>query len=453
MPGAIEDAITELAPLVQVSAATQVEIHAFRERYDRLGRDAPLPPKSLREMHAGRRRWLNLQARLGTLAKRFEPLAESNAAPVGGPLARYQGLSVSFAAALTLYDNYLALLTIIKDDRLRRLLFHPAYGFGIEEAEFWNLVDGLHSTRARKLLRQLLEAWTEADEALHPTDETSAQLRRVIKSSVSYRYARESSLADQLPTKSGIRRTKFVDALSEMGEQALGAISEVFGNGIGLVEVREGKLWKDEQTRRHLLGVMQPLDLLLEKTPFRLSDYFIPGHFGHVALWMGTDAELSALDLWSQAGMQSEQLSGYRNEIQSGRSVLEALRTGVELNTLDRFLNVDDVAVLRPNRLTSREIAESLVRGFRQVGKEYDFAFDLETTDAIVCSELPYHVYPGVDWGTDSQLGRFTISPDQVARQALVDTRAFDLIVFYHDGRLVEESLSLARMEALMREA
>ena len=28
---------------------------------------------------------------------------------------------------------------------------------------------------------------------------------------------------------------------------------------------------------------------------------------------------------------------------------------------------------------------------------------------------LPYHVYPGVEWSTDEQLGRFTISPDQVA--------------------------------------
>jgi hypothetical protein len=34
--------------------------------------------------------------------------------------------------------------------------------------------------------------------------------------------------------------------------------------------------------------------------------------------------------------------------VRKGHSVLEALRTGVELNTLKEFLNVDDLAVLRP---------------------------------------------------------------------------------------------------------
>lgn len=61
-------------------------------------------------------------------------------------------------------------------------------------------------------------------------------------------------------------------------------------------------------------------------------------------------------------------------------------------------------------------------------------------------------MYPGVAWQTASQLGRFTISPDQVALQALTDSGAFELIVFYHDGKLVDSDPALARMEALMRD-
>lgn len=34
----------------------------------------------------------------------------------------FQGLSVSLLAAVSIYDNYLSLLTVLKDDRLRRLL-------------------------------------------------------------------------------------------------------------------------------------------------------------------------------------------------------------------------------------------------------------------------------------------------------------------------------------------
>jgi uncharacterized protein YycO len=219
------------------------------------------------------------------------------------------------------------------------------------------------------------------------------------------------------------------------------------------VETRKGKLWNDTQVRDRLLGVLQPLDVLLEKTPFRLTDFFIPGHFGHVAIWMGTDAQLDASGVFARPEMQEEPLSGYRAEIQTGQSVLEALRTGVELNTLAQFLNVDDVAILRPKALSKDDVIESLVRAFKQVGKEYDFNFDVETTGSIVCSELPYHVYPRVRWKTAPQFGRFTISPDDIASLALGDDAAFELIVLYHDGRPIDTDADLAFMEALMRDA
>jgi hypothetical protein len=444
----IAAAVALLRPLVEASLAGQEEIVAFRERYDELDGDAPLPPKSLRGIASGRRRWLNLQDRLIEMAKRFAALATDHSP---GPLLRCQALGVSLLAALTLYDNYLALLLIVNDDRLRRLLFDADYGYGIDEGPFWRLVEGLNGRAAQRTLHDLLEAWAEADEALAATDPTSADLRRAIEASTAYRYARDAVLADRLPTKWHMRRTKFMDALSALGEAALGSLSEAFGNGIGLVETRKGKLYKNASVYEHLRNVLQPLDLLLEKTPFRLTDFFIPGHFGHVAIWMGTDAELGTLELWSRPELGAGALPEFREPIQRGRSVLEALRTGVELNTLDRVLNVDDLAVLRPTYLQGDQPVESLIRGFRQVGKEYDFNFDIETTGSIVCSELPYHVYPGVDWQTETRLGRFTINPDQVAAQALGPHGTFELIVLYHDGALVDADSARARMEELMR--
>jgi hypothetical protein len=445
--------IGELKPLVEISHASQEEIGAFRERYDRLGQDAPLPPKSLRELRDGRRRFLNLQSRLANIVKRYLPLAASGVASEDDSVLRFQGLSVSLLAAVTVYDNYLSLLTVLKDDRLRRLLNHPDYGFGIEEGALRNIVDRLNSPEVRIDLRRLLDAWTEMNETGDAMDETSVLLRNAIESSVSYRYASEASLAEQLPSEWHLRRTRFMDALDGMAGETLGAISKAFGNGIGLVEMRKGKLFGNQGVHRHLLGVLKPLDLLLEKTPFRLTDYLIPGHFGHVAIWMGNNRELDSLGLWAQPEMQEEPFNRYPEQIRRSHSVLEALRTGVELNTLGHFLNVDDVAVLRPKSLSDSQVVESLIRGFRQVGKEYDFNFDVETTGSIVCSELPYHVYPGVAWQTGSQLGRFTISPDQVASQALTDSGAFELIVFYHDGELVNSNVALALMEALMRDS
>jgi hypothetical protein len=72
----------------------------------------------------------------------------------------------------------------------------------------------------------------------------------------------------------------------------------------------------------------------------------------------------------------------------------------------------------------------------KQVGKDYDFNFDVETTDKIVCSELVYTVYTDIPWPTEKALGRYTISPDNVAKKALSDG-SLNLVSLYHDGKEV----------------
>ena len=448
----------KLDPLVTLSRSAQDEIFRFRERYDERGLDAPLPPVMLRQLRKGSRRYLELQERLRELAIRYEPLARLDADELSrlqlDPALQHAGVGLATAAALTLYDNYLSLLTIMKDRRLRRLVNDPDLGYGIEEDELWELVERLNSKSNRRRLRKLVHAWDDAPEGLFEDAAGVLEpIRRTIESSASYRYAREETHKERLPTRWRIRTMHFLDRLERLADDAVGTVSEVFGNGIGLVEARKGKLWEQENVRREVLDTLQPLDLLLEKTPFRLTDYFIPGHFGHVAIWMGTEAELEALGVWKQLAMQGDRFRGYRQDVAEGRSVLEALRSGVELNTLRQFLNVDDLAVLRPKTRAPDQVVPSLVRGFQQVGKEYDFNFDIETTGTIVCSELPYLVYPHINWHTEAQLGRFTISPDDVALQAVGEESAFELVLFYHDGQRVEPDEALSMFTDLVRQA
>ena len=86
---------------------------------------------------------------------------------------------------------------------------------------------------------------------------------------------------------------------------------------------------------------------------------------------------------------------------------------------------------------------------FRQLGKKYDFNFDVDTTDKIVCSELAYISFPSVDWPTEKTLGRHSISPDNVAQLAWNNV-PLKLVMFYHDGKLVDETIQLAKMQKLM---
>ena len=168
--------------------------------------------------------------------------------------------------------------------------------------------------------------------------------------------------------------------------------------------------------------------MLLEKTPVRLTDKLIPGFWGHAALWVGERNQLEALGVW-----EHEAVRPYHDVIESGGRIVEALRSGVELNTLEHFLDIDDFAALRQPGLTREQRRRYLVRTFQQIGKEYDFNYDVESDRRIVCSELVYVVYSDTTFKVDKAGGRYTISPDRVAEQALGDG-PFEPVVLYHDG-------------------
>ncbi|WP_348945940.1 YiiX/YebB-like N1pC/P60 family cysteine hydrolase [Chitinibacter sp. FCG-7] len=207
-------------------------------------------------------------------------------------------------------------------------------------------------------------------------------------------------------------------------------LSMGFGNMIGLVKTRGGKLSRlkpDEVAA--LEKQLKPLDILLEKTPFRLSDKMIPGHYGHVAIWLGSEQELRELGIWSQIPAQ------YQQSIREGGRIVEALRSGVTISPLQRFLDIDDLLVLRQNgEIRSNDQQTAALTAIEQVGKEYDFNFDVLTHERIVCSELAYVVFPDLPWPLARTLGRYTISPDNVAQLAIREKPLLDPVILYRDG-------------------
>ncbi len=446
--------LAELKLCLAASTRGQENITEFLARYERLPESSPVTARSLRGIRDGRSTYLRLQNRLIELTKVYLPLASIDRHELGrlrlDATLRAKAVLISFVAALTLYDNHLAMRSVLEDSRLRRLMF----GVGEEnlvEDGIIQMLRELNSSDKQNRLRELVNAYQNVSATLAAANDPDIDLLQMaVESNVAYRYARNALLQQQLPSTSRLWKERLMDSLDELGKSTAGTISELFGNGIGLVETRKGKLWNDAAYEEHLKAILQPLDLLLEKTPFRLTDKFIPGHFGHVALWVGTAADLSALDLFSDPLFQQPRFTSCEAQVRGGHSVLEALRTGVQLSTLAEFLNVDDLAVLRPQGLSPAEKHASLIRAFRQVGKQYDFNFEVQTIDEITCSELPYHVYPDVSWQTQEQLGQHTISPDNVASQALASDAPFRLVEFCHDGQVVDSSKALALMTQLL---
>lgn len=231
------------------------------------------------------------------------------------------------------------------------------------------------------------------------------------------------------------RKLIFGQTLSDFGTRVrsniIHQISGAFGNGMGSIRWRKGWLFEDETIRQEIFAQLKPLDVITEKVSFTPTDFFIPGHFGHNAIWLGSEFQLKELGIWDNPLIKPHQA-----EIRAGKSIIETDRSGTHFKSLRDFMNVDEFGLLRFRR-NVLEPAADLDKTLKiyqvalaQLGKTYDFNFDVETTDKLVCSELLYQSFGNINWPTEDYLGRTTISPDNVVSLALFDNAPIDLVYF-----------------------
>lgn len=348
------------------------------------------------------------------------------------------GVALSLSAALMLYDNYLSVVGLYRAHPfLRQHLNSKDSGFVIPRGELNRISISFNSAINRARTRRALDWYEQHGRQLGESSvDGERYLATLIDQSPSYQMVRQVQPLGYVGNMVGFFSVFSVDTLNVLKNEGVNLSSLLFGNAAGLVETRHGKLMADAPLLEKLTDSIQAGDVLLEKTPFRLTDAFIPGHWGHVAVWVGSEPELRRLGIWEHPVVRPHQ-----NNIRAGRGVVEALRAGVKMNSLKHFLNIDDLALLRPKSLSDAERVEVVLQTLRQVGKAYDFNFDVESTDRIVCSELVYHAYGDVRWPTARHLGRVTISPDNVAIEA-TGKGAFDVALLYHDGREVVDERS-----------
>ncbi len=354
---------------------------------------------------------------------------------------------IGLAAALLLYDNYLLAISNYNDlKKTRRLINYDnsqiSNYLDTVTKNYLNLNNYHRTARALDLFEKERK-WEEQNKT--HIDQNNEYLGLLIEGS--YTYKRISQRQSMGIMSGNIERfaTSLSDTLDNAAKTVTYTLVESFSKVIGLVETRKGKMaTMSRKNRLYLAGKLQPLDILLEKTPFRLTDKTIPGYWGHVGIWIGNREELETLGIWDHPLIQP-----YQEDIDTGkRRIIEALLPGVQINTLEHFLNIDDLAVLRPTYLSLDEKKCAILRAFSQVGKEYDYNFDVETDKRIVCSEIAYVVYNSLDWETETMLGRATISPDNVARFAENSGR-FQTALLYLAGQAVQGELD-QEMKALL---
>jgi hypothetical protein len=216
----------------------------------------------------------------------------------------------------------------------------------------------------------------------------------------------------------------YSDATVGVFNKVTNFLSGFFGNVMGRIRSRKGHLYRNESILALTKKSLIPMDIILEKSPFVLTDKFIPGHYGHVAIYLGTKEQLINLGMWTHPDIVP-----YQADIEAGKTILEAVRSGVRLNSVEEFLNIDEYTVVRKtDGLKSLDqVSEQINRGINQLGKAYDFNFDISTLDKIVCSELIYIVFGHVTWPTRYRFGRPTVTPDDIGEVLFLKNTAFKM--------------------------
>lgn len=350
-------------------------------------------------------------------------------------LASYTKLYKSY------YKNYLNYYTHINLRKIIKNLIQTKRDAGqVNIDELFAMASHTFETENRRQVREYFKVYKDYRESI--SQETKKVKIQELIQILIFEIDKEG-IVDNILSKNivNISNYTFTDTLMSFFGKVTNAISGIFGNLVGKVRWRHGYFYKDNFVKQKLISNLKPLDILFEKTPFALTDALIPGHFGHAALYLGTEEQLKDIGMW-----QNNIIKPFHKDIRSGKIIIEAIRPGVGLTTLDKFMEIDEIAIVRQPNVSDNafETKNIYKRALDQLGKEYDFNFDVETTDKIVCSELLFFAFGKINWPTAYILGRPTISPDNLAELTFYDKSPINFVLNYWSkkkGTLVEADI------------
>ena len=320
---------------------------------------------------------------------------------------------------------------IYKSGKLRRMILSNTNDVELRERKVTQFIKKYHNKKRKKRLKNFLKKFERKKDQINSIldkeiDQYLFEIITTIEKKINIR--KESSFKTSTAMFRYYLRS-IGDSITIGANDIFSDLSGSFGNAVGKVKWRKGRLKNNQEAIKLIKKTLHPLDILVEKTPFILTDYFIPGHFGHIALYLGTEEQLKEEGLWMHPS-----ITAHHDEISKGKTVLEATRDGVEISSLEKFLNVDEVAILRANKnyelLLGIHKDEVYNRAMAQIGKNYDFNFDVETSDEIVCSELIYQTYYFIDWDLEKTMGRWTISPDNIVKEIFKQDPKMDMVLY-----------------------
>lgn len=176
--------------------------------------------------------------------------------------------------------------------------------------------------------------------------------------------------------------------------------------------------------RTEIVQFLRPGDVLITRHAVALTNLFLPGFWPHAVLYVGNSAEREVAGIEIDAGRAAR----WTDDV----CFLEARKDGVRLRPPDDSLHVDMFVALRP-RFTATSIRRAIERAVIHEGKMYNFDFDFFNSDRLVCTELIYRAYDGLEeirFPLQERAGRKTLSAEDLLDFSL-DHGAFEPLAIF----------------------
>lgn len=230
---------------------------------------------------------------------------------------------------------------------------------------------------------------------------------------------------------------KVSDRLLAAASGAVAGVARVWGFISDRTMWRQGWLKDNQKAKELLLKNLKPLDLVYETRNFTLSNYTIPGQWGHVGVWLGTKEELIALGLWDKDSFKE-----FREKVEQGFQIVEIRKEGVNYQKLDTFINLDEIAITRLKNIQERA-DEVFLELAAQLAKTYDYKFDSRSLSKITCAELITFSYGNIKWRETKTLFQYSLRPDDLAMLSIEQPDLSEFVLFLKGQKDSQEFLNL----------
>jgi len=205
-------------------------------------------------------------------------------------------------------------------------------------------------------------------------------------------------------TIAGFTLSRSVDKWHSYRYKTVYFLSKIFGQFTGQFHGTIDKKTNAMLLRSHL----QEFDIVLLKSLTHLTEKFIPGYFGHVGVCLGNDL------------------------------MIETPRSGVRICSTEEFSDGEIYLIVRPTNLSEMQKQKIRTSLKNQLGKKYDFVFDSQSPDRIVCSDLISLSFDFIDWQSKKRAGHYITSPDDLIK-SLLDRPDFSFEMYINQGQFISK--------------